>query len=91
MDSLVVAAPTWSWPRPSTRWAVDPKPWLKHNSLTGKPGSYADLEEVRALLDELGEPHPELPTVDPETVSVPYEAEIREFIARLREAKDADD
>jgi hypothetical protein len=50
----------------------------------GPPNSrYWDLRDVTELLHAIGEPAPELPTVDPASVKVPLENEIREFIAKL--------
>jgi hypothetical protein len=47
-----------------------------------------DLERSRALLRELGEPESQLPPFDPSKVKpIPYEAEIRAAIARLKEGK----
>jgi hypothetical protein len=46
------------------------------------------LERSRALLRELGEPEPQLPPFDPSKVKpIPYEAEIRAAIARLKAEK----
>ena len=56
-----------------------------------------DLERSRALLRELGEPEPQLPPFDPSKVKpIPYEAEIRAAIAKLKaetesQAKNVDD
>lgn len=48
------------------------------------------LERSKALLRELGEPEPQLPSFDPSKVKpVLYEAEIRAAIARLRANKEA--
>jgi hypothetical protein len=47
-----------------------------------------ELERSRALLKELGEPEPQLPPFDPSKVKpIPYEAEIRAVIARLKAEK----
>jgi hypothetical protein len=44
-----------------------------------------NLERSRALLNQLGEPEPQLPPFDPSKVPpIPYEKEIREAIARLK-------
>jgi hypothetical protein len=45
-----------------------------------------DLRDARELLQTMGVPVPDLPTIDPATVTVPREHEIRDFIAAL-EAK----
>ena len=42
-----------------------------------------DLREARDRLERLGVAIPELPTVDPDSVRVPLEAEIRAYIATL--------
>jgi tetratricopeptide (TPR) repeat protein len=39
------------------------------------------LRDVRELLQAMGVPLPDLPTIDPATVTVPLEREIRDFIA----------
>jgi tetratricopeptide (TPR) repeat protein len=49
-----------------------------------------DLRDARELLDQLGVPPPDLPTLDPATVKVPLEDEVRAFIAR-QEAKQRED
>ena len=49
-----------------------------------------DLERSRALLRELGEPEPQLPPFDPSKVKpIPYEAEIRAAIAKLKAEKES--
>jgi hypothetical protein len=49
-----------------------------------------ELERSRALLRELGEPEPQLPPFDPSKVKpIPYEAEIRAAIAKLKAEKEA--
>jgi hypothetical protein len=49
-----------------------------------------DLERCRALLRALGEPEPQLPPFDPSKVKpIPYEAEIRAAIARLKAEKES--
>jgi hypothetical protein len=49
-----------------------------------------DLERSRALLRELGEPEPQLPPFDASKVKpIPYEAEIRAAIAKLKAEKAA--
>jgi tetratricopeptide (TPR) repeat protein len=45
--------------------------------------SHWELQDARELLESMGQPLPELPTVDPATVKIPLEDEIRAFIARL--------
>jgi tetratricopeptide (TPR) repeat protein len=42
-----------------------------------------NLRHARELLDKMGEPPPDLPTVDPATVKIPLEDEIRAFITKL--------
>jgi tetratricopeptide (TPR) repeat protein len=49
-----------------------------------------DLRDARALLDTMDRPVPDLPTIDPATVTVPQERLIRSFIAAL-ENKDRKD
>ncbi len=49
------------------------------------------LERSRALLKELGEPEPQLRPFDPSKVQpIPYEAEIRAAIARLKAEKESE-
>ncbi|HZZ82885.1 MAG TPA: hypothetical protein VFE62_30575, partial [Gemmataceae bacterium] len=49
-----------------------------------------ELERCKAILRELGEPEPQLPAFDPAKVRpIPYEAEIRAAIAKLKEEKEA--
>jgi hypothetical protein len=49
-----------------------------------------ELERSRALLRELGEPEPQLPPFDPSKVKpIPYEAEIRAAIAKLKAKNEA--
>lgn len=50
---------------------------------------YFDLRDARELLESMGEPIPDLPTVDPATVKVPLEDEIRAYIAKLESGRDA--
>lgn len=42
-----------------------------------------DLQDVRELLAHMNEPQPDLPTLDPGTVTVPLENEVRAFIVKL--------
>ena len=50
-----------------------------------------ELERYRALLSELGKPEPQLPPFDPSKVnSIPFEAEIRAAIARLKAEKESE-
>lgn len=41
------------------------------------------LQDARELLRSMGEPEPDLPLVDPATVQIPLEDEVRAFIAKL--------
>jgi tetratricopeptide (TPR) repeat protein len=50
---------------------------------------YWELRDARELLEEMGEPLPELPVLDPATVKIPMEDEVRAFITKL-EAKRRD-
>jgi tetratricopeptide (TPR) repeat protein len=47
-------------------------------------GRYWELRDADELLHAMGEPVPDLPTVDPASVKIPLEDEIRAYIARLR-------
>jgi hypothetical protein len=52
--------------------------------------SWYELERSRALLRELGEREPQLPRFDPSKMKpIPYEAEIRAAIAKLKAAKES--
>jgi tetratricopeptide (TPR) repeat protein len=44
---------------------------------------YWDLQDARELLNEMGEPVPDLPVVDPASVTIPFEDKITAFIAIL--------
>lgn len=44
---------------------------------------YWDLRDARELLDQMSAPPPDLPTVDPATVTVPLENEVCDVIAKL--------
>jgi tetratricopeptide (TPR) repeat protein len=58
----------------------------------GPPNSsHWDLRDVRQLLQEMGEPIPDLPTTDPATVKIPLEVEVRTFIANLEAERHDDD
>lgn len=51
-----------------------------------------DLQDARELLQEVGEPEPGLPVVDPVSVRIPLEDEIRAFITSLEaERRDSGD
>jgi tetratricopeptide (TPR) repeat protein len=44
---------------------------------------YWNLRDARELLDQMGVPPPDLPTVDPASMKVPLEDQLRAFIAEL--------
>jgi hypothetical protein len=51
----------------------------------GPPNCYhCDLKDANELLTQLGLPAPDLPTIEPATIRIPMEDEIRAFIAKLR-------
>jgi tetratricopeptide (TPR) repeat protein len=51
----------------------------------GPPNSrHWDLREASRLLRAMGEPPPELPTIEPASVKIPFEAEIRAFITKVK-------
>jgi tetratricopeptide (TPR) repeat protein len=56
----------------TTAWGEGP-PYAHHSS----------LRRAQELLDQLGEAQPDLPTVDRETIRIPHEAKVRNFIAGL--------
>ena len=50
--------------------------------------SWWDLQRCRAVLEALGEPGPQLPPFDPSKATpLPFEAEVRAFIAELKAKK----
>ena len=76
----------------------EPREAAKRHALAAYKWAWADgepyvwryeLDQAKAILDQLGEPYPDLPPYDPEKdVEVDWEPDVRAAIERLRRERE---